>query len=198
MNFDDLEKSWQEQEAPNVKVSSKDLDVKSSRLPLEKIRKNVVKDIWVQGVSIVFLAFLPLGYSLSIESMRFYYIIYFLFAVITIYFLAKMYLFYRTSASFTMNSRDSLYEVYFSVRMYIQLYENFCYSLLPFICVFIPLFVGLKEDDYFDLLQNKVFIIAFIIFFILTLVLVKYWIKKLYGQYLTQIENNLNLFKEQE
>ncbi|MEK6509424.1 hypothetical protein [Myroides sp. C4067] len=198
MNLDDLKKSWQEQDTSNVKVGSKKIDVTASRLPLEKIRKNVVKDIWAQGLSILVLAFMPLGYSLSVESLHFYYVIYFLFAVITIYFLVKMYLFYRTSESFAMNSRDSLYEVYFSVRMYIQLYENFCYSLLPFVCVFIPLFVGAKNDSYSDLFMNKIFIIVFVIFFTLTLMLVKYWIKKLYGQYLKQIEDTLNQFKEQE
>ncbi|MDR2224255.1 MAG: hypothetical protein LBE34_16205 [Flavobacteriaceae bacterium] len=198
MNFDDLKKTWQEQETPNVLVEPTNINKKDSRLPLEKIRKNVLKDLWAQGLSIVFIGFLPFYYKLPTESIPLFYIFYFLFTAITVYFLVKMYLFYRTSNSFTMNSRDSLYEVYFSVRMYIQLYENFCYSLLPFVGIIIPYIVGSRMGNYNELLNNKTFIIVFIIFFSFTLWFVRYWIKKLYGQYLIQIEETLKQFKEQE
>ncbi|MDR0227817.1 MAG: hypothetical protein LBI72_01945 [Flavobacteriaceae bacterium] len=198
MNFDDLKKTWQEQETPNVPVEPNNINKKESRLPLEKIRKNVLKDLWAQGLSVVFIGFLPFYYALPEESIPIYYVLYFLFTGITIYFLVKMYLFYRTSNSFVMNSRDSLYEVYFSVRMYIQLYENFCYSLLPFVGIIIPYIVGTRMGNYMELLNNKTFIIVFIIFFSFILWFVKYWIKKLYGQYLIQIEETLKQFKEQE
>lgn len=201
MNFDDLKKSWQEQSIEDSVSVSNDLGSQVSHLPLEKVRKNVKKEIWVQVLSVILVAFTPQVFRLSESRIGGFYLFYTLFVLICGYYIFKMYIFYNRSASLTLTSRDSVYESYYNIKLYIQLYESFSYSLIPF-CILLLLAVtssarldNILSGDMYSLIE---FGVASVILLFLIYVLVRVWIKKLYGQYLTQIENTLKLFKEQE
>lgn len=201
MNLDDLKKSWQEQELPSDIVASEKLNEKVGCLPLDKIRGNVKKEIWIQVLSIVFIAFTPRLLRIDDTRIGGFYLFYGIFVLITGYYILKMYRFYKTSASLELNSRDSLYDSYYNVKLYIQMYENFCYSLIPF---GILLLLAVSPSSQLDLILGgdlhalKYLGIVSIIMVVLIYFIAKYWIKKLYGQYLKQIEDTLNQFKEQE
>ncbi len=197
MNFDDIKKSWDKQEVSSPKLTEESLVLSINRLPLDKIRKNTLKDIILQSVCVVLIAFFPATYNMPQENRFLFYAIYCLFAVVSFYYIIKMIIFYRISSSFEMNSRDSLYEVYFSVRMYVQLYENFCFSLAPFVLFFIPFFIGFSIDKIGLLFTNIFFVIYFVLVCIGIGFFTKYWIKRLYGRYLKQIKITLDLFKEE-
>ncbi|MTG98961.1 MULTISPECIES: hypothetical protein [Myroides] len=201
MNFDDLKKSWQEQELPTDIVASQELKVKVSRLPLDKIRGNVKKEIWIQIISIVFIVFTPNILDIQNNKIGGFYLFYGIFVLITGYYILKMYRFYRTSASLELNSRDSVYDSYYNVKLYIQMYENFCYSLIPFGILLLLVASPSSQLDLIlggDLHALKYLGIVSIIMVVLIYFIAKYWIKKLYGQYLLQIEHTLHQFKEQE
>ncbi|MDM1528322.1 hypothetical protein [Myroides odoratimimus] len=201
MNLDDLKKSWQEQELPTDIVASQELKEKVSRLPLDKIRGNVRKEIWIQIVSIGFIVFTPNILDIQNNRIGGFYLFYGIFVLITVYYILKMYRFYRTSASLELNSRDSVYDSYYNVKLYIQMYENFCYSLIPFGILLLLVASPSSQLDLIlggDLHALKYLGIVSIIMVVLIYFIAKYWIKKLYGQYLLQIEHTLNQFKEQE
>lgn len=201
MNFDDLKKSWQEQNIEDSVSVSNDLGTQVSRLPLEKVRKNVKSELWVQVLSVILVAFTPQLLKLSESRIGGFYLFYTLFVLICGYYLFKMYVFYKRSASLNLNSKDSVYESYYSLKLYIQLYENFSYSLIPF-CILLLLAVTSSSTLDSILVGDKTSLIklgvASVLMLVFIYVLVRIWIKKLYGQYLTQIENTLNLFKENE
>lgn len=201
MNFDDLKKSWQEQNIEDSVSVSNDLGTQVSRLPLEKVRKNVKSELWVQVLSVILVAFTPQLLKLSESRIGGFYLFYTLFVLICGYYLFKMYVFYKRSASLNLNSKDSVYESYYSLKLYIQLYESFSYSLIPF-CILLLLAVTSSSTLDSILVGDKTSLIklgvASVLMLVFIYVLVRIWIKKLYGQYLTQIENTLNLFKENE
>ncbi len=195
MNFDEIKKSWETQEISTPKLTEESLVSSVDRLPLDRIRKNALKDIVLQSVSVVGIAFFPQLYAIPEENRAMFYIVYLLFAFVSFYYILKMAVFYRTSSTFEMNSRDSLYEVYFHTRMYVQLYENFCCSLAPFVIFFIPFFMGFTPDKIEGLFTHWWFVLyliglCFFVFFVC-----KYWIKRLYGRYLKQIKETLDQFK---
>jgi cation transport ATPase len=202
MNFDDLKKSWQEQEAPNLNIDSKKaLDEKSSRLPLEKIRRNVKKEIWIQIISVLLVAFTPKILMINKNLEGGFYLFYILFVIICIFYIYKMYVFYKTSATLSLNSKDSVYESYFSIKLYIQLYESFCYSLIPF--GILLLFLVSSQETLNQVLNGNInallkLSIPSVVMLVLIYFIAKYWVRKMYGQYLGQIECTLNQLKEQE
>lgn len=195
MNFDDIKKSWDTQEVSAPKLTEGSLVSSIDRLPLDRIRKNALKDILLQTVSIIGIAFFPQLYAMPAENTLIFYVVYLLFAFVSFYFIVKMALFYRTSSRFDMNSRDSLYEVYFHTRMYVQLYENFCCSIGPFVIFFIPFFMGFSLDKIGRLFTNVFFVLYFIGLCVFIFLITKYWIKRLYGRYLKQIKETLDQFK---
>ncbi|WP_121966309.1 hypothetical protein [Myroides sp. N17-2] len=201
MNFDDLKKSWQEQSIEDSVSISNDLGAQVSHLPLEKVRKNVKKEIWVQVLSVILVAFTPQLLKLNASRIGGFYLFYILFVLICGYYIFKMYIFYKRSASLNLNSKDSVYESYYSLKLYIQLYESFSYSLIPF---GILLLLAVTSSNTLDsILRGDITSliklgIASVIMLGFIYVLLKIWISKLYGQYLIQIENTLELFTEQE
>lgn len=195
MNFDEIKKSWDNQSIQTPKVTEETLSASIDRLPLDRIRKNALKDIILQTVAIIGIAFFPQVHAMPEENRFFFYGVYVLFAVVSFYYVIKMVLFYRLSSTLEMNSRDSLYEVYFHTRMYIQLYENFCFSLAPFVIFFIPFFVGFPLAKISLLFTNWIFIVYLIFLCVFVVIVTKYWIKRLYGRYLKQMKETLDQFK---
>lgn len=199
MNFDDLKKSWQKQDVEESFKVSSNLESQISRLPLEKVRKNVKSEIWVQGISVLLVAFAPRLLRLSESRIGGFYLFYILFVLLSGYYLLKMYVFYKKSASLNLNSKDSVYESYYGLKLYIQMYESFCYSLIPF-CILLLLAVtssntldSILSGDVLSLVKLGVVSVVLLVFIY---ILLRIWIKRFYGQYLIQIENTLKLFKE--
>lgn len=195
MNFDEIKKSWDNQPIQMPKVTEEVLTTSIDRLPLDRIRKNALNDIILQTVAIIGIAFFPQLYAMPEENRFFFYGVYVLFAVVSFYYIIKMALFYRLSSTLEMNSRDSLYEVYFHTRMYVQLYENFCFSIAPFVVFFIPFFVGFPLAKISLLFTNWIFVVYLIILCVFVVFASKYWIKRLYGRYLKQMKETLDQFK---
>ena len=195
MNFDEIKKSWENQPIQTPKVTEETLSASINRLPLDRIRKNALNDIILQTVAVIGIAFFPQLYAMPEENWFFFYGVYVLFAVVSFYYIIKMALFYRLSSALEMNSRDSLYEAYFHTRMYVQLYENFCFSVAPFVVFFIPFFVGFPLDKISILFTKWVFVVYLIFLCVVVFFACKYWIKRLYGRYLKQMKENLDQFK---
>lgn len=195
MNLDDIKKSWNTQDISSPTVTEKSLVTSVDRLPLDRIRKNALKDIILQTISIIGIAFFPKLYAVPEENLLLFYAIYFLFAFVSFYYVVKMALFYRTSSTFEMNSRDNLYEVYFHTRMYVQLYENFSCSIAPFVLFFIPFLLGFDLDKLVPLFTNGFFVVYFLGLCVFTFWFARFWIRRLYGRYLKQIKETLDQFK---
>ncbi|WHT40040.1 hypothetical protein QNH98_05195 [Myroides sp. mNGS23_01] len=69
MNFDDIKKSWDTQDISVPKLTEEALTSSMDRLPLDRIRKNTLKDIILQSVSVVGIAFF-LNYILCQKTMQ--------------------------------------------------------------------------------------------------------------------------------
>lgn len=196
MNFDKLKQDWDNQNLPPKKVQIK----KVNNLPLSKFRNNVFKDIWVQSISMFLIAFFPFIFGFDPLKTNLFYMIYAPFVLISFYFLLNMYLFYKKSQNYNMNSKDALYETYYEVRLYIQNYESFSFSLVPF--MFILFWIILADTDSLNELEISHIIISigsFIVYLVILTVLAKvFWMDRLYNRYLKQIKSTLEYFREND
>ena len=196
MNFDKLKQDWDNQNLPPKKVQIK----KVNNLPLSKFRNNVIKDIWLQSISMFLIAFFPFVFGFDPLKTNLFYMIYVPFVLISFYFLLNMYLFYKKSQNYNMNSKDALYETYYEVRLYIQNYESFSFSLVPF--MFILFWIILADTDSLNELKISHIIISigsFIVYLVILTVLAKvFWMDRLYNRYLKQIKSTLEYFREND
>lgn len=196
MNFDKLKSEWDDQNLPTKKIQIK----KVNHLPLNKLRENVKKDICLQGICMFLVAFFPLLFRLGPLKTNLFYIIYFPSVLMSFYYLSNMYSFYKKSHNYNMNSKDALYETYYETRLYIQNYNSFSFSLVPF--MFILFWIIITDTDSLNDLKIDYVLITvgvFSIYLLIIIVLSKvFWMDKLYNQYLNQIKSTLEYFKENE
>jgi hypothetical protein len=65
-----------------------------------------------------------------------YYLIYAIMVAISIYYLGKLLFFYNRLNKSTLNTKDSLYETYFDIRLNMELYKTFTFHFFLFLCYF--------------------------------------------------------------
>ena len=103
-----------------------------------------------------------------------------------------------------LNTKDSLYETYFDIRLNMEIYKTFGFALTPFLVLFL---VGLMyfeisktQEIVLNNLQNSHLIILFVLiaFCILFMgIALEWWVKYFYGKYAKEIKKVLEELKEQ-
>ena len=117
MDFNDIQSAWNNDKSEDVVLPTNLEKLQSVNTPLDKIRKNLKKEFVYQIMSIVFLGFIPVLYKFSPLVITAFYGLYALFLVICVYFLAKLFLFYKRLNTANTNTKDNLYDTYFDIRL---------------------------------------------------------------------------------
>jgi uncharacterized membrane protein len=114
----------------------------------------------------------------------------------------KLYVFYRRLGKTTLNTKDSLYETYFDIRLNMELYKTFGFALIPFVILFLLGFMYYKIPDFFTKgLDSAPFLVttfSIVIFTILFMGLaLEWWVHYFYGKYAKEIRKVLDELKEE-
>lgn len=104
----------------------------------------------------------------------------------------------------TLNTKDSLYETYFDIRLNMEIYKTYGFALTPFLVIFV---VGLMyfeisktQEIILNNLQNSHLILLFVLiaFCILFMgVALEWWVKYFYGKYAKEIKKVIDELKEE-
>lgn len=207
MNFNDIESAWKKEPLENIDLPTNLGKIEQANLPVEKIKKNLKKELPLQIVTVILLGFLP--YLLNKQSdMNFlipFYLLYSVSVVICLLFTIKLYIHYKNFTIVALNTKDSLYEVYYNIRLFIETYKSFTYALVPFglaFVIFIPF--GLENDVFLKVIQNPdyttkfifSFIFLVIIFIILIWFMTEFHVKIFYGKHSNEIKKLIDELKE--
>lgn len=199
MNFDDLRKSWQRETTKNIDVRKDLIALGRDRLPLDRIRRNARIDIIVQILALLFIGFVPV-FSRSVSSswLEFYYLFYAVLLIVSSYYLINMARFYKRSNRFEMNGKDSLYETYYEVRLYVQMYQSFSFSAIPFILVY-GVILAYPEGIATGVNASKIIeVVAFVgLCALMAFPLIQFGIGRIYGIHLMKIKQRLDQFREE-
>ncbi|MCL9803916.1 hypothetical protein NAT51_00160 [Flavobacterium amniphilum] len=205
MDFNDIQSAWNSDKSENVSLPANLEKLQSTNMPLDKIRKNLKNEFIYQIISIVFLGFIPFIFKFSPLMQTGFYGLYVLFLMICAYFLVKLYFFYKRLNTVSMTTKDNLYETYYDIRLNMEFYKSFCYSLVPFIIAFqVLIYVNLyKLDQFTDLLNEKsddIFIGFLIGAFVGATAAIafvtEWWVNHFYGKYAKEIRKVLDELKE--
>lgn len=204
MDFNDIQNAWNNEKNENV-ILPKNLEkIQSANTPLDKIRKNLKNEFVYQIVSMIFLGTIPLICQFNSKMIFLYYLIYSLFLAVCVYYLAKLYFFFKRLNATTLKTKDSLYETYFDIRLNMELYKTFGFSLTPFLVVYLLgfYFYGLSKTSgglNYEFSNAQLFgLFAIIVFAILSMgISLEWWVQKFYGKYAKEIKKVIDELKEE-
>ncbi|MBO9727994.1 MAG: hypothetical protein J7623_05090 [Chitinophaga sp.] len=205
MNFDDIKSMWNNDEGEGAVVPNSVDQLKTLSLPIEKIRKNMRLEFYIQLITMVLIGFLPtFGYIGQLAVVPFF-IIYFVAVIITIYYFSRFHIFYKQLNTNLLRSKDHLYELYYEGKLNVEMYKSFAYTLIPLFFMGEGLHLmsiyGARTRELLQMAQTHQWKAALLIGTFLFLVLVtmlgtNLWAKAYYGRHLDQIKMVLNEFKE--
>lgn len=204
MDFNDIQNAWNNEKTDNVIIPNNLEKIQSANTPLDQIRKNLKNELIYQILSIVFIGFAPFIYHFESKMMTPFYLLFSIFIAVCIYYLAKLYLFYKRLNNITLKTKDSLYETYFDIRLNMELYKTFGFALTPFMVLFLIgyLYAEFTKSPNFQVsnftnpqLIGLFVIVAFSILF-MGLAL-EWWVHHFYGKYAKEIKKVIDELKEE-
>lgn len=204
MNFDDIKSMWNDDKGEGT-VPDSVTQLKTLALPIEKIRRRMQLELYIQLISLVMIGVAPkFGYVGPIAAMPFY-VIYFVAVTISIYYFSKFHVFYKHLNTSTLRSKDHLYELYYEGKLNIEMYKSFAYTLIPLTLIGVGLRMTSTSNEKMKLLfqaaqTNQGMAVALVIPVLVAVLVmmlsVNLWVKFYYGRYLNQIKVVLDEFKE--
>ncbi|WP_334124136.1 hypothetical protein [Empedobacter brevis] len=212
MNFDELQKQWDNQSSEGVKIK-KDFDqLKSASNILEDLRKKIKAELWVVVFSIIFILVVPYIslYKINGISVFFYYFFSFYLLLGSIINYVRFYHFYKISKDFELNSsKEMLLKVYYELKYALDTYLVTTIVATPSgIGLYFIIFSFGNSEKFFNQIihisetikTNPNFILWMIALVIGSIVIIGvilyYMYVKYYGAKLTQIKQILDQLEE--
>lgn len=209
MNFDELQKKWNNQPEEDIDIKPEYLTQTKSLA--EQIIKSFKREALIWGLSIVFILIVPFIdiYQISGIMRLIYYFLVFQIIIFGLFYYRRFYTISKMiKQPNTFNSRESIIRLYYEFHFAIETYRSSIYVLLP---TSFALFVIMSGKDKTAELVNKIYhfnetlqtdptsvytalIIGILSIFIL--ILFSEWIiKRFYGRYLKQLKDLMEEFE---
>ncbi|WP_136667635.1 hypothetical protein [Flavobacterium sp. H122] len=203
MDFNDIQSAWNNEQNNEVKIPQNLDKIKAANTPLDKIKKNLRNEFIYQILSMILIGLAPLMKSFPVNAVVPFYLFYSIFTAVSIYYLVKLFLFYRRLTKTNLNTKDSLYETYFDIRLNMELYKTFGFAITSFLVLFlvgVVLFENGNSVNFFTgKLKNAALLALFfnIVFVFLFMGLaLEWWVHKFYGKYAKEIRKVIDELKE--
>jgi uncharacterized membrane protein len=204
MNFDDIKKAWDNQSDNEFEVPKSIEVLKKAKHPVERIKRNMKLELCIQVPAVVLIAFFPKLLHISKELYPTFYIVFVAIVAISAYYFYKFYGFYKRIGQTNLSSKDSLYELYYELRLNIEMYKSFSFALTPFALMLIGMSYASNVTIANDIAKeglNTITMLPFLVGFGVTLftvaVLTSWWVNKYYGKYGNEIKKLLDELKEE-
>ena len=193
MNFDELQKQWQNEEVSAPEIS---LDHQHKiNNPLEKIRRNMKMEFWYSIVSYVLIIAVFFPFIIKNED-RFIIIFLILLGIgITAYYFAKFFKLYQIISKVNLTTNYHLLNLRSELVIHKELYKSYYIAFIPIlVCV-------LLVSTHFTLRnQTQILIFSFSFFFMCFFLYIvgKIWLKELYGKYINEISSLIQSLNEDD
>lgn len=204
MDFNDIQNAWNNEKNDNVVLPDNLEKINSANTPLDKIRKNLKNELIMQSVAVLLMAFTPYAYAFPEKWIAPFYLMFSIFVAVCVYYLVKLYVFYKRLNNITLKTKDSLYETYFDVKLNMELYKTFGFALTPFIVLFLLgfLYHEFSKAPNFQLTEftngQLISVFAVVTFSILFMGLaLEWWVQYFYGKYAKEIRKVIDELKEE-
>lgn len=203
MNFNEIQDAWDNTKGQEEDLNLLDLSLKNANQPIDSIRRNMKNELYYQLAAIIMIALFPIYFKISGTALILFYTIFALLLVISFYYFYRFYLLFRSMHNYTANLRENLQELYFEIRLHLEMYKSFSFLLLPFVIFLMGIIVFAKKrteaqpvprmEDGADWLFYP---IIGVVMTIIVIGLTNWWVTYFYGKYADQIRKILDELKE--
>ncbi|WP_031428323.1 hypothetical protein [Flavimarina sp. Hel_I_48] len=203
MNFDDIKNKMNAESMENQTIPQHIKELKSTQLPLQKIRRNLRNEILIQIV--VFISLFTISGLLEMNRIAkgLYFILLFIITLITIIYLLKMSTFLKRKLDISTSSKHVLITTIHELHLTLEVYKTAIISgslILPFLVFVVYTGKGdFVDSTLYDLLTFEIstntllcYIIGYLLASIIIVFMTRWWTNLLYGKYLKNIEKTLN------
>jgi len=194
MNLDELKSVWNTESSDDVYIPANVQQLRKAQHPLDKLKRNMKNEWFMQLLAIIVLAFVPVLQHIPKGLYPVYYTSYAFLVAVSIYYLNCFRNFYNHIVHYSGDTRDSLTEIYGEFKLNIRRYHAFGILLLPFALIWIGVCIETnlqKKGKHLMQLSDhtRILLVVTVIITILILILAIFgWTKYYYGRYLKQIK----------
>lgn len=207
MNFDELKHLLEEDSSKAIKLPSQLTDLKSTVLPMDKIRKNMRVEIGAQFITFLLFLLLPSVLPMTPIAANLFYALIGLTAAITLIYLYRMGKFLSAQPAMTQNSLLSLTRFVHELQLTLSVYRTAVIASSLLLIFILPLvltgFYPVTEQQLIAVLRLQIptsWLVIALVYFVVSAVLcflvTDWWIKKLYGNYLSDLQQTLQAMQE--
>ncbi len=197
MNFDELQKQWDNQIVDNEVLIETDLELKKeANTIIDRVRKVMKKDFYFQLTSFPLLLIYP--FLFGINSPLIWWIVSCICAsmIVPFYYLIR---FYKSSYKLEFNSLKNINWFYYNYKSSITIFSLYTYIISILVILFIG--VVLIEKETFNHVYSIQVLLVFLGIALLFQIgfciwMLKWWIDKFYKKPLIELENILNQLEE--
>jgi hypothetical protein len=144
MSFDELQQQWKDEPSGDVQIPSEMDVLKKAITPIEKLRKRMRKDFFLQNVIVLISGIVLIYWLDSFEKRLSFTLFYVVIITFSGYYTVKFLKFYKTLNTINFSSRKNLDNIYFDLKMNLELYksQNFHFMYGNFIFLSFASFIG--------------------------------------------------------
>ena len=221
MNFEELKSDWEKDSSGEVNVPATTSTLAKSKQLIEKFREQLKKDFWGQVYGTLIMGFYPqifdyvLGTIMATimkdsnsiiifpkEFYPYYYVQYFIMVIIEVYFIVRFTKFYQYLNNQSVNTQESLHEIYYEIKLKVETWRTWCISLIPYYLVLVILswlsFKVVNGKNISEILNENVITLSsiIVIVFVAMFWMTEGTIKLNYTKHLTHLKSLLDELKE--
>lgn len=202
MNFDNIKQLMDSENMDDQKIPKNIKELKQSKMPIQRIRQTMKREIVTQLIIIVMFMSVPSIKEMYPIAKSTYYIMMFITSLITLGYLVKMMWFLKQTSNLSQQSKTVIVNFIFDLRLVLEVYKTAIIAgslLLPIsLTAFVFGMVKDKENIFKDLFlfnfSNTILIpclIGYVISAILIYIITVKWSNKLYGVHLKKLDHIL-------
>ncbi len=205
MNFEDIKQKMDAESMDSNQIPLSIKDIKSSKMPIQKVRKSMKSEIITQLILIVIFFAAPSIIKMHQLPKAIYYISIFITSLITLGYLAKMGWFLSKYTSLNNNSKETVMAFIYDLKLTLEVYKTAVISgslLIPLAVISLVLgSVEIEENVYNDLVLFNMsnttlllYIFGYIVIAIFIYFVTVSWANMLYGVHIKNLEKILKEF----
>lgn len=202
MNFDELQKQWNDQKVDDLPMDTRLDKMGEANLPIDNVRRKMKKEFFTQLVCFVIILSFPLLITISEIQLLIFGVFFTFFTAFILYYFYKFFKFYKHSYNLSFNSTRNLAWFYYELKMNIELYKALTYIL--FFIGFSYGFVAatmVEGHTIFDGLISRYrtsssFIVVIVVIILFSFTIAEMYPNYMYGKDLKRIKKVLDELDE--
>ncbi|MFD2600650.1 hypothetical protein [Flavobacterium suzhouense] len=129
MNFNELQQQWNNEPTDNVRVPNTIETLKEAQTPIDRVRKKMKADFFMQAFMLVLVGFAPMIFDFSDKLIALFIPFYAIMIGFMTYYFYKFFVFYKKSYDMTFDSRKNLLWFFYELKLNIELYKALTYIM---------------------------------------------------------------------